>query len=282
MNEIVLPEEYNYIGAFLTLRCNLNCSYCINKYDEFSPVVEMSGKDWIKGLARIKTRLDLPITLQGGEPTLHPDFYDIVDYTRFIYAKHLDLLTNGLFDNRDFMTKIPAITFKRRAKYASIRVSYHLKTPAKELVARVYELLRNGYEIGIWGLDNNKLENAQMKKYCEKLGIDFREKEYLNAETGTYKYPDAVTKNKRQKVECKTSELLIGPSGHIFRCHADLYAHRNSIAHILDKDVNLPGYVSCSNYGFCNPCDFKEKFDRFQVPGHTSVEVKFFDKKRPE
>ena len=80
---IVIPERYNYIAVFLTLACNLRCSYCINAFaplDRKSP--RMTGADWIAGLNRIVSRPDLPVTLQGGEPSVHPDFIDIVNGIR--------------------------------------------------------------------------------------------------------------------------------------------------------------------------------------------------------
>jgi organic radical activating enzyme len=273
MREIVLPDECNYIGAFLTLRCNLKCPYCINKFSKFKMPREMSAKDWIEGLSRIPTRADLPITLCGGEPTIHPGFYLIAHALRFNHVKYLDLLTNGEFDIQEFAKKIPATTFKRFAKYASIRISYHLKSHPELLVAKVSGLKEWGYEVGVWGLDINKKQNKVMEKYCKTFNIDFRVKEFLSKKSGTYKYPGALS-GKKKTVLCKTSELLIGPSGHIFRCHADLYAFRNPVAHILDEEIKLPGFTECGNFGGCNPCDIKTKFDRFQKSGHCAVTIK--------
>ena len=77
---IQIPESYNYIGIFLSFRCNLSCSYCINRYDQFDQKCkELDGESWVKALNKIVTRPDLPVTLQGGEPTLHKDFYYIVN-----------------------------------------------------------------------------------------------------------------------------------------------------------------------------------------------------------
>ena len=30
--KLKIPKEYKYIGAFLTMRCNLHCSYCNNDF----------------------------------------------------------------------------------------------------------------------------------------------------------------------------------------------------------------------------------------------------------
>ena len=65
-----LPDIYNYIGVLLTLRCNFKCSYCLNwrmnraeKFDTY----------WLEAIDKIET--DLPITLSGGEPSIHGAFF---------------------------------------------------------------------------------------------------------------------------------------------------------------------------------------------------------------
>jgi len=262
-----------YIGAFLTLRCNLNCSYCINRQADFKVPEEMSADDWIKGLGRLVTRNDLPITLCGGEPTQHPEFYKIVKGLR---GRYMDLLTNGLFSTPKFTKEISPDIFKRNAPYASIRFSYHRNTNPSILVSKVRGLMLKGYSVGIWGLQHPDMENKNkvMKNICKGLDIDYREKEFLDATHGTYKYPDAVNGKEKKHVKCKTTEILIGPSGHLFRCHADLYANRNQYGHILDERITLPDFIDCNNFGSCSACDVKIKTDRYQVYGRTSVEIK--------
>ena len=62
----------------------------------------------------------------------------------------------------------------------------------------------------------------------------------------------------------------------IYKCHADLYNHRNPIGHILEESFNvdeLEKFRECDYFGACNPCDVKVKTNRFQIFGHTSVEI---------
>ena len=281
MKPIILPNDCNYIGCFLTMKCNLGCSYCINHHiTQAQMAEEMSPEAWIDGLSRIETRSDLPITIQGGEPTVYPGFHQVAD-SLFKLNKHADLLTNGLFDLREFCHKVHPDTFKRNAKYASIRFSYHEKTN-HALIFKVWEMQNAGYEVGIWGVKHPspivREQNDYVKEACRWLNIDYREKEFLgiyNGEVhGTYKYRGAVGKKKGRKVWCKSKDFLINPSGHIFRCHADLYANSNFIGHILDNEIKFPGFTECNNYGRCNPCDIKLKYNRFQEGGHCSVEIK--------
>ena len=279
MTTIKLPEDFNYVGAFLTFRCNLNCSYCINRFDKLEAVEELSSKKWIEGLSRIETCQDLPITLGGGEPTVHPGFYKIAK-ALWRESKHLDLLTNGLFDLREFGGELGPEVFQRNAKYASLRFSFHEKTHLTGLAIKVWMMQNEGYEVGIWGIEGNN-RNADMGELCKWLNLDFRLKEFLGYEVkgltklkGTYKYTNAIGQPKTKPVYCKGTELLINPAGHLFRCHADLYASRNNYGHILDKKITFPGFTKCENYGQCNPCDLKLKFNRFQEGSHCAVEIK--------
>jgi len=78
-----------------------------------------------------------------------------------------------------------------------------------------------------------------------------------------------------KKVLCRTTELIIGPNGNIYRCHSDLYANRKPIGNLLDSDFEIEDkFRECDFYGHCNPCDIKIKTNRFQQFGHTSVKIK--------
>jgi len=276
---IKLPENYNYVAAFITLRCNLACPYCINRQGEFIPRIEMGAQEWFDGLSRIETREDLPITLQGGEPTTHKEFYQLVNMLHAA-GKHLDLLTNGQFDVYDFMAKVGTSVFKRQAPYASIRFSFHMGMNPNELAKKVYTLKQKDYSVGIWALNHPDMicENSEMRAICEEVDIDFRMKEYLDDTHGTYKYPDAITGHKNFNVLCHPSELLIAPDGLIHGCHSLLYAGCESLLHINDELISFDEARLCEYYGTCNPCDVKIKTNRLQQGGHTSVKIERLNK----
>jgi sulfatase maturation enzyme AslB (radical SAM superfamily) len=241
----------------------------------------MSGEDWIRGLNRIVPRADLPITLQGGEPTVHKHFYDIVGG---IDPRHpLDLLTNLEIDADEFMRRIPPDRIKRPSPYASVRVSYHKgQQEALILFKKVRYLLDHGYSVGVWVVDHPEYRDHTMmvEKMAKDMGIDFRLKEFLGPyngrDYGTMRYPQAVNAAQLRHCDCRTTEFLIDPAGSIFRCHSDLYANRFPIGHILDPQPPklLGQWVACEVMGKCNSCDIKVKFNRFQEHGHSSVEIR--------
>jgi len=271
-----VPSDINYIAVFLTLSCPLKCSYCINRAGSLKSRRHLKPGDWVRGLSRFHTRPDLPLTLQGGEPTSYSGFYEVV--AGLPGRLPLDLLTNAQFNLGRFKEKVKPSKFGREAKYAPIRISFHAETMNPvDTIHRARVLQLSGYKVGIWAVDIEEFKfiNEHCKAMCEKAGIDFRWKEYLAPpKHGTYRYPEAVNGNRAHEVTCKTSEILIDPAGNFFRCHSDLYANRSQIGNLLD--AHLPDFLAereCNMMGHCNPCDVKLKTNRFQEFGHASVTI---------
>lgn len=89
--------------------CNLSCPIC---YAASGP-----ARPEFRSLARIESMLDAVVRneirpdivqLSGGEPTLHPDFFAIMDLAKARPIKHLMLNTNGLrlASDEDFVKRL--------------------------------------------------------------------------------------------------------------------------------------------------------------------------------
>jgi MoaA/NifB/PqqE/SkfB family radical SAM enzyme len=272
-----LPDRYNYAEAFLTFRCDFGCSYCINKAGALQPREEMSAEQWANAINSIEW--GIPLTLGGGEPTLHKEFYELLDLIK--PEVDLELLTSLSFNVNEFVLKTNPDRFtKGRGAYKSIRVSYHpTQHDPEDLVKKAKVLQNRGYKIGIFGLNypDNCEANIEMAEIARKEGIYFFIKDFLGEYDdklfGHYKYPDAIDRLHRT-VSCESSELLIAPDGKIHRCHRFLYANDGPMG-TLDKleEIDATG-KRCAHYGSCNPCDVKLKTNRFLQMGNCSVTVK--------
>jgi len=237
----------------------------------------MRPNEWIEALNKISATEEMPITLQGGEPTKHEGFYDIVNYIN----KPMDLLTNLQFDVDEFMKYVSPEKFKRNAPYPAIRVSYHPQQMSlQNTMGKLMMLKMNGYQVGIYTIDHPDYEgqNYKLKLACEVLEIKCKSKPLLGMYKGklhgVYKYEGAVN-SKRKECMCKPSELIIAPDGNIHHCHYSLYSNSISGKNILSHDFEPTNeFLHCINYGKCNPCDIKITTNRLQVFGHTSVEIK--------
>lgn len=87
----------------ITDRCNLTCPTC---YANSSPI---HGRH--RTFEEVKTMLDTivenekepdVVQISGGEPTLHPQFFEILDYAKTLPIKHIMVNTNGLEIAKDF------------------------------------------------------------------------------------------------------------------------------------------------------------------------------------
>jgi hypothetical protein len=243
----------------------------------------LTTEQWIGAANRLVLRNDLPLTLQGGEPTLFKGFYRFVNEVKPDIK--MDLMTNLMFDVNAFIQNVPVWRFDRKAPYAPIRVSYHPgQNRIDDLINKTRILQDAGFRIGLFGImhpdENIASHILSVQDQCLNQGIDFRVKEFLGEHQGklygTFKYEKSVMEDEKQQCDCRTTELLVDPAGDIFRCHADLYNAREPIAHILDpafSEDDIEKLRPCHYYGDCNPCDVKIKTNRFQKFGHTSVHI---------
>lgn len=261
--ELQIPESLSYIGAFVTMSCNLKCSYCINDPEqanhrsELFPMMNaqshigLNPEHWLTALARLPKKVDLPITLCGGEPTI---YYNGIGLNYIVeYSDHyFDLLTN--MSNMRFFRQLGknAVKLQRNSGYPSIRVSWHEEEMRRtwgedafnELVARCSMLGDHGFtvsskqsvsDVGIYMVahpDNHVPVNAHTN---DKVAFDT--KDFLGIHNGVlygnyaYKHSTDLVKNGywNTTLECKcaTNELLIDPMGFVWSCHNYMY---NSLA----------------------------------------------------
>ncbi|MEL6811312.1 MAG: radical SAM protein [Bacteroidota bacterium] len=93
----------------ITDRCNLTCPTC---YAGSSPTY---GRH--RTLDEVKKMLDVVVEnerepdvvqISGGEPTLHPQFFEILDYAKSLPIRHLMINTNGIriAKERDFVHRL--------------------------------------------------------------------------------------------------------------------------------------------------------------------------------
>jgi len=284
---VKIPERFNYAEMYLTLRCNFKCPYCINNNDgrgiKTRRRKEINAEQWANALNKIQFG-KIPLTIGGGEPTLHAGFFELLDRLRPDIK--VDLLTNLQFDIGEFMkrTRPERFTMSSAPAYRAIRVSYHVgQSSPIDLIEKVEKLQERGYSVGIFGLDIPQFvnENMRLMEMAVDKRIFFFPKNFLGVWNGqlygTYKYPSGLS-GKREEVSCRTREILVDPSGEIYRCHRDLYKAENPVGNILNPELKIEDqFRPCANFGECNPCDVKLKTN-FYLDG-VSCQVEIIDKK---
>ena len=254
--KLSLPSDVNYIGVFLTFGCNLNCSYCINDPGQAGGRdamgrTEMAPELWVRALNRLRLPPDLPITLQGGEPTLYGRGLGIGGLLANVDAS-FDLLTNLALPPGRMKRCLDGQVDKLRrdAPYPSIRVSYHPPEMDRvwgrgidTLLDRCEALRDLGFrvgpdkrssDVGIYMVAHpGNLGACEDAARAAAKRVAFETKEFLGLHEGvlhgTYKYPfsiDLVAGGHWPtglSCQCRTTELLIDPLGFVWPCHHFLY-----------------------------------------------------------
>jgi len=115
MNRIKFATNLSRIEIDITYDCNLKCLNC-NRSCTQAPSKEMMSFEQIKGFIDETINLNLKwekINILGGEPTLHPDFLQIINLIleEYVY-KHslntvLQITSNGLPSSKKILEQLP-------------------------------------------------------------------------------------------------------------------------------------------------------------------------------
>jgi MoaA/NifB/PqqE/SkfB family radical SAM enzyme len=145
----------------VTRRCNLSCGYC-SEFDDFSPPIPLEVlKERIDALHRLRV---INIALLGGEPLLHPQIGEVVEYA----GRHAEvsLTTNG------FLISDAIIDRLNRAGLGNLQVSIDRLTPdatgyIQKCLKTVAPKLRRLKERAVFDVHVTMV-------LCEQSKVDFR------------------------------------------------------------------------------------------------------------
>lgn len=124
----------------ITRRCNLSCGYC-TEYDHSSPPVPLEDlKDRIDAIHRLGV---INISLLGGEPLMHPNLLEIVEYS----SRHsqVSITTNGFLLKKDLILQLNEVGLSNlQISIDALEVdpSQYIQKSLRKLLSKL-ELLQN-------------------------------------------------------------------------------------------------------------------------------------------
>ncbi|GAX45435.1 radical SAM domain-containing protein [Tolypothrix sp. NIES-4075] len=103
-------NELKTIYLFLTRKCNLGCQHCYIERGEATPKEHDFDLKTIKGIIDQALPYGLQkVKVSGGEPMVHKEFMDIINYLGGLGLKELVLETNGTLFKKDTISQLSAI-----------------------------------------------------------------------------------------------------------------------------------------------------------------------------
>ena len=150
----------------ITRRCNLKCEYCYNNSrNDFSS--ELFKDQIIKVVDELYELGTFEIRLTGGEPTLHPHFFEIVKY---IEKKgfFISLATNGVW-NEELVRKIAATSIRIIIISLDGPEKYHDSVRGKGTFAAVKSTILKLKEYGNFSIKINTVLCRENKEYIEDI-----------------------------------------------------------------------------------------------------------------
>jgi len=133
----------------LTNRCNMMCDPCFMDANQVGYVHELSldeVRHILDDSIRIKPRRQMSVQFSGGEPTLHPHFFDAIRYARQVGYFSVQCATNGIRFAED-------ADFAVQAKAAGLRLCY-LQFDGVTNEANSHRKIKNLYDVKLRAIEN--------------------------------------------------------------------------------------------------------------------------------
>ena len=139
-----------YIAWQLTNECNFACLHCIEQSGPGKAFKDELDDDQLFAVMRQAIDLEVPyISLSGGEPMLHPRFFDLVAFAAE-HGAQLKIETNGAFLTKEACCRLKALNVKsvQVSLDGATRETYNRMRVRAEF-DRVIEGIRNLREAGV-------------------------------------------------------------------------------------------------------------------------------------
>lgn len=257
------------LDVSLTRSCNYNCSWCNQRYDITKPMHDMSeskriiinsemrkASEWIDGLNKFPYKKDYEkLIFSGGEPSLHPEFFDIVTGVKGYKAKIV--ITNLSFDV-DKLVK----SCRKNNGYLIVQPSFHFEFASfgsfieKMKILDRHRLLSHFIPASLVDLPERK-EPAEFKKVFKKNGYDVSLYKFEGYHKGEFIYADIEgfgSLGKKTSVYCSSAGHCVRPNGDMVFCPTDTYLRGiKQYGNICDKVYcEIEPRRICDNYGACH------------------------------
>ena len=230
------------LRIYLTLKCNLHCSYCVNEKvdgaDKSRESVPPSA--WAKAINRAGRH----VVFTGGEPFLYKNLPDLINAIDPFLA--VSIYSNMSFDVTKILSQI-----KREASFF---VSWHAhQKPDRAIFLANAKAIQANPLFTLTAHAIEAHENQQMLEvdlgFFRKNGVPVE----IDVDQRDFK---GCLQAQAQDALCRKRIYLLAPDGTRYQCVSRLMRAAKPMENILSQPLSEDICVAmCSDYGKCAPCD---------------------------
>jgi len=242
------------LRIYLSLKCNLNCPYCVNEQGEVraskSNFKYKDHKKW----SSVINKIGKNVVFTGGEPTIFPGFTELLnDIDKNI---EIAIYSNLKFDVEPFILKI-----KRPLRFL---ISYHPQYGSVDIFIKNLLRLKSvkDYNITVHSIlwKNQESFIKTIKDKFSDVGIKlFLDEDQLDDFEGSaQKY--------KKKVRCSRTIILISPDGTRYPCVSKMIRQKSPMKNIFEEKLGRDEFTNiCEDYGYCAACDALGKTEMVEI-----------------
>jgi MoaA/NifB/PqqE/SkfB family radical SAM enzyme len=243
-------ENKKTIFFALTKKCNLSCKYC---YVEKSDIQdkELTTQEIFDYLRKIKDYSSADsLVLLGGEPTLRPDLFQIIEYSQnSLKFKNISLDTNGCFSSRILEELDPKVIsyigFSLDGENEDTNIKLRSYSKWNLITSNIKLAIASGFNIGVgFTLGRlNMLSATKMPALMSELGVKKLSIHYIGV-LGNAKNLLDIQLTKEEWVQCIAEVQKEVKRYNLILSYPKMF---------LEKGKTNDCYLTSDKYYFCYP-----------------------------
>lgn len=254
----------DHLHIYLTLRCNFQCYFCINRqycekpHDGWS---EADGTRWLMYLNRLYNIHQLYI--QGGEPLLHRDIVRIING---LNGFNLCIYTNLPHARMDKIKQIRA-----GSNNVIMLISYHPLQDSRSVNQFVddFKQIPRGIKKHVHLIETPEVSYKLYARAFRRYGV-FLERQDVSMLTEH----NPIAKDRFRSVWCNSNMEVVSPDMRVYRCLGLMLRHIDDYTrHLADYDFENAGFESCDYYGLCGQCSTAKEIRSIEYDAMTEIEA---------
>lgn len=163
----------------LTARCNLGCRHCYVESGPHLPLIEgMETDDWRRTIDDARIMGCKQVQFIGGEPTIHPDFRELLEHARRNRFEHVHIFTNATTLDEEKIAFLERAGVNVAFSFYSCHPEIHDRiTGGKGSFERTVEAIsllvehRVSHEASIIVMEENVAHLEETKRFLKGLGV---------------------------------------------------------------------------------------------------------------